>query len=239
LRLNKIFFALLFFTALCSNVFSQGAFLQLSLYDDSEFSVTLDNTSLSAGNYAEFDNVSPGEHILKVVRESANVPAEEDVIFNGKIKIPAGDSYAVIDEYNTFLIYKKKKYNYNRLTISGDGIKKCGTTGTEQKESEYVYDECKNNVMKKENFDDLRSEINNRNFEQSNITILKSALEKNFVSSEQLKELLGYFTFENNKLEIAKYSYKRVCDQKNFFKVYEAFTFDSSIEELKNYISGK
>jgi hypothetical protein len=222
-----------------SLTFSQGSYLQLSLYDDGDFSVTFDNVTLSAGNVAEFDNISPGEHSLKVVRESPNVPAQADVIFDGKIKIPAGDVYAVIDEYNSFLIYKKKKFNQDRYSYTGDFIRKCGTTGNEQKESEYVYDVCKNKVMKKDDFDDLRSDINNRNFESTNVTVVKSALDNNYVSSDQLKQLLGYFTFESNKLEVAKYAYKKVCDTNNFFKVYDSFNFDSSVEELKNYISKK
>jgi hypothetical protein len=236
---KRILFSLTFVILITSLTFSQGSYLQLSLYDDGDFSVTFDNVTLSAGNVAEFDNISPGEHSLKVVRESPNVPAQSDVIFDGKIKIPAGDVYAVIDEYNSFLIYKKKKFNQDRYSYTGDFIRKCGTTGNEQKESEYVYDVCKNKVMIKDDFDDLRSDINNRNFESTNVTVVKSALDNNYVSSDQLKQLLGYFTFESNKLEVAKYAYKKVCDTNNFFKVYDAFNFDSSVEELKNYISKK
>ena len=93
--------------------------------------------------------------------------------------------------------------------------------------------------MKKENFDDLRGSINNRSFEGSNVAVVKTAIDNNFFSAEQVRELMNYFTFEDTKLEIAKYSYKKVCDQKNFFKVYDAFDFETSITELKNYISGK
>jgi hypothetical protein len=236
--MKKIFIiaALLFIAA--AESYSQGAYLQLSLYDDGDFTVTFDDTRLTEGNLAEFDNVTPGEHYLRVVKTGINVPAQENVIYDGKIKLPAGDNYAVIDEYNAFIIYKKKPYATNRYVCSGDFIRKCGF-GSKEKESEYVTDECKNRVMKKADFDDLKSSIGNRSFESTNVTMLKSALENNFVSSEQLRELLGFFTFETNKLDVAKYAYKKVCDTKNFFKVYDAFTFDSSVEELKNYILGK
>lgn len=64
-KLLIILFALFIFSAVS---YSQSSYLQLSLFDDGNFSVTLDNTSLSQGNYAEFDNLPAGEHSLKVVR---------------------------------------------------------------------------------------------------------------------------------------------------------------------------
>ncbi len=236
--LKRIIFITVILLIVVCRSFSQGAYLQLSLFDDGDFNVTFDDVKLLDGNLAEFDNVTPGEHSLKVVRISANTPVQENVIFDGKIKIPAGDNYAVIDEYNAFNIFKKKTYGNNRYVCTGEFIRKCGH-GSKEKESEYSTDECKNRVMKKADFDDLKSSIGNRSFESTNTNILKSALENNYVSSEQLRELLMFFTFETSKLEVAKFAYKRVCDTKNFFKVYDAFTFDSSVEELKNYISGK
>ncbi len=228
-------FILIIFTFIS---YSQGSYLQLSLFDDGDFTVTFDDTRLGEGNLAEFDNFPPGEHYLRVVKIGVNVPAQENVIFEGKVKLPAGDVYAVIDEFNAFYIYKKKPYSYNRCVCTGDNIKK-NIYGFKEKESEYGTDECRGKLMKPEDFKDLKSSIGNRNFETSNVDVLKSALQKNYVSSEQLKELLGFFTFESNKLDVAKFAYKRVCDTKNFFKVYDAFGFDSSVEELKNYISGK
>ena len=56
--------------------FSQTSYLQLSLFDDMDFSVVFDNTEFSAGNFAEFDNLSAGEHSLKVIKAGINVPPQ-------------------------------------------------------------------------------------------------------------------------------------------------------------------
>lgn len=221
--------------------YSQSSYLQLSLFDDGNFTVTIDNTALGSGNYAEFDNLSAGEHALKVNRVNSDPNTQGDVVFDGKIKISSGsDLYAVIDEYNTFVVYKKKKYGYNRLIPLGEFVQKCGDDNTKKEKDQYSStDECRYKVMKKDDFSDLKKSVNNRNFESSNSAIIKTAIDNNYLTSDQVRELLGYFTFEDTKLDIAKYSYKKVCDTKNFFKVYDAFDFDSSITELKNYISGK
>lgn len=239
--LIKIFTAFAFLFLLAAQSFSQSSYLQLSLYDDEDFQVVFDNTELSSGNVAEFDNISAGEHYLKVVKEGPTVPAQADVVYDGKIKIPSGyDVYAVIDEYNAFIIYKKKKYSYNRFIPDGQFIRRCGEKHGNKEEVEYADNNvCKYKAIKKDDYKDLKGTINNLNFESSNMDILKSAIDNNYFTSEQLRELLGYFTFESNKLEIAKYAYKKICDTKNFFKVYDAFNFDASVTELKNYISGK
>lgn len=240
--LKKIMFAVFAFLLMVANANSQSSYLQLSLFDDGDFSVTFDNTTLGTGNYAEFDNVTAGEHTLKIMREGIKVPPQGEVIFDGKIKIPSGsDIYAVIDEYNTLVIYKKKAYAFNRLIPMGEFVRRCGNDGTkmDDKETYSSNDECKYKVMKKEDFSDLKGSVNNRTFESSNSAIVKTAIDNNYFTSEQVRELMRYFTFEDTKLEIAKYSYKKVCDVKNFFKVYDAFDFESSVTELKNYISGK
>lgn len=233
---------LLLFFSISSVIYSQSSYLQVSLFDDESFSITFDNTALGSGHYAEFDGISAGEHSLKIVRDGSEMSPQGNVLFDGKIKIPAGyDIYAVIDEFNSFLIYKKKKYGYSRMVPVGEFIKKCGSDGSNNniKIDNTTSDECRYKIMKKDDFDDLKKSVNNRNFESSNSAVVKTAIDNNILSSEQVKELLKFFTFEDTKLEIAKYSYKKVCDKNNFFKVYDAFDFESSITELKNYISGK
>lgn len=51
--------------------------------------------------------------------------------------------------------------------------------------------------------------------------------------------IIGSFTFEANKLEIAKKCYSQTYDIGNYFKVNDVFTLESSVEELNNYIESK
>lgn len=44
-------------------------------------------------------------------------------------------------------------------------------------------------------------------------------------------------TFEENKLTIAKYAYTKTADPNNYFQLNDAFTFESSIDELNAYIN--
>jgi hypothetical protein len=61
----------------------------------------------------------------------------------------------------------------------------------------------------------------------------------NCLFCSQVKEIMLLFSFEASKLEFAKFAYPYVFDQGNYFKLNDAFTFESSIEELNNFINGK
>lgn len=85
-------------------------------------------------------------------------------------------------------------------------------------------------------FSELKKTLQNESFEGTRLEILKSASEKNYFLSNQVYELLQIFNFDENKLEAAKTLYPRTVDKENFYKVYSAFTFSGSKEELKGWI---
>ena len=45
------------------------------------------------------------------------------------------------------------------------------------------------------------------------------------------------FSFEDSKLDFAKYCYGYTYDLGNYYMVNDAFDFESTIEELNNYIN--
>ena len=79
--------------------------------------------------------------------------------------------------------------------------------------------------------------IGNSSFEESKLTTAKSITTKNCLSSDQVVKICNLFSFEESKLVFAKHAYKRVTDQKNYFKVNDVFSFDSSKEELSKFVA--
>ena len=78
--------------------------------------------------------------------------------------------------------------------------------------------------------------VRRESFDDSRMAIAKAGIDQNFFTSNQAKTLLGVFSFEASKLEIAKYMYGKTTDPKNYFVVYNAFTFSKSKEELADYV---
>lgn len=95
---------------------------------------------------------------------------------------------------------------------------------------------CDNGRMPYEEFDDIKSSIDSKSFSDTKITVLKEAMPSRCISSIQVKEIIGLFSFESDKLTVAKYLYRFTTDKQNYYKVNDAFSFSSTIDELKEYI---
>lgn len=88
------------------------------------------------------------------------------------------------------------------------------------------------------NFASAKKSISSKSFADSKMTVAKQIADNNCLSAQQIKEIANLFDFEDDKLVFAKYAYNRCVDQNNYFKVNEAFQFDSSVDELNDFING-
>jgi hypothetical protein len=87
-------------------------------------------------------------------------------------------------------------------------------------------------------FQSAKNSISSKSFDDTRLTIAKQVTSANCLFSSQVKEIMLLFSFEATKLDFAKYAYNYVYDQGNYFKLNDAFTFESSIDELNSYING-
>lgn len=87
-------------------------------------------------------------------------------------------------------------------------------------------------------FENVKQSIASKTFEDSKLTIAKQVISSNCLLSGQVKEIMLLFTFEETRLELAKFAYGHTFDIGNFFMLNDAFTFESSIDELNQYING-
>jgi hypothetical protein len=93
-----------------------------------------------------------------------------------------------------------------------------------------------NRVMNATSFDQFEQTLRNENFENTRLTMAKQVITNNFFSTAQIKTLLGLFTFESNKLELAKYALTYTVDKGNYFTLANEFTFSSNKEALMRHI---
>lgn len=91
--------------------------------------------------------------------------------------------------------------------------------------------------MSPADFNRAKGSISSQSFEDSKLTIAKQIATNNCMLSDQVKEIMNIFTFEETKLEFAKFAYGRTHDLGNYYIVNDAFTFSTSIDELNSYIS--
>jgi len=232
--MKKIIFtlalSLIIFSASANRGFSE---LNLKLYDNSVFFVILDNVTYNyyTSSY-NFENMEPGNHFISVTRQQPvgfyNTPV---TLFSGWINIPVNMKiFSMINMYGGYMVISQAP-----LSGPDDGSYNNDSYNQGYDVNYFDYSPC----MSEPSFISLLSMINNETFESSKIDIAKQAINSNFMTSAQVLQLLKCFTFESSKLEIAKLAYSKVIDKENFFMVNDAFTFDSSIDELNKYISSQ
>jgi len=97
------------------------------------------------------------------------------------------------------------------------------------------YDDNLGRSMSSHDFSQAKESLRKEWFENTRMTTAKQIIDRNNFTSQQVKELMLLFTFENNRLDIAKYGYGKTVDKGNYFVVNDAFTFNSK-EKLNEYI---
>jgi len=90
--------------------------------------------------------------------------------------------------------------------------------------------------MDKGDFDQFKQSLSSKNFEDSKLTLAKQVAETNCLTCSQIREILTLFSYESTRLEFAKWVFPKVYDPGNYFKLNDAFKFESSVEELDQYI---
>jgi hypothetical protein len=88
-------------------------------------------------------------------------------------------------------------------------------------------------------FSEAKASIESKGFEESKMTLARQIGDGHCFSTMQVKGIMGLFGFEETKLEFAKYAYDHTHDIGNYYKVNDAFSFESSIDELNQYIKGR
>ncbi len=88
-------------------------------------------------------------------------------------------------------------------------------------------------------FNKAKSSISGKSFADDKKTTARQILRSNCMSTDQIIEVMGLFSFEDDKLDFAKMAYERCSDAENYWKLNDAFTFSASIEELDEYLQGK
>jgi len=88
-------------------------------------------------------------------------------------------------------------------------------------------------------FADAKRSIDSKTFEDSKLTVAKQITGANCLTADQVRSVMSGFTFEETKLDYAKFAYNKTYDIGNYYKLNDGFQFESSIDELNDYINGR
>ncbi len=85
-------------------------------------------------------------------------------------------------------------------------------------------------------FAGVLSAVEKESFSSGKLERLEDATVDRWYTSAQVRRMLDLFSFDNDKVEAAVVMHPRVVDMENWFRVHDAFTFDSSKDELRKRV---
>lgn len=110
------------------------------------------------------------------------------------------------------------------------------TTGVGAHTDVVVLEDVDCYAMTNADFSQALSAIKSKTFSDSKLTLAKQVTRGNCLTAAQILNITKLFDYESTKLEYAKFAYPLCYNPENYWKVNDAFEFESTIEELNEYI---
>ncbi len=193
------------------------------------------NNSITVGYMGE------GYHQVKIFRDSRKngngFGRREEVVYNGSIVLKRGfHTDITINRFGKVMIDERRIDRNDDWYQEEDDVYDNNDHGYDNGNGNGGWNGGYANVMQAREFETLKESLRKEWFESNRLQSVKFIIDKNNFTTQQVKELIMLFVFENNKLEIAKYAYPKTVDKKNYYQVNEVLTFNSSKDELAKYI---
>jgi len=220
------------FISFFGSAYSTPSVLNVRLQSNRPFTVQFDNQRFEVPdvNYS-IRGIEPGNHFLTISRTRvfAGYPfPQRYVVFAGYVNIPCAS------------VVQSIVRSYDRIDfVRIDPIFQAPPIQPQfQFQQPVLYSEYNPVVPMCENdFIGISSMLRQQAFESSRFEIARKVLAQKNLSTDQVVSLMQLFDFDSTRLAFAKFAYSRTIDRGNYYKTFTALDFDSSVQELSNYIA--
>jgi len=194
----------------------------------------------------------PREEVIYAIRATLKDGYDFDIVVNrfGKVLIderridPNDDWYDDDDDYydhdDRNNDHRNRDWDNNRHDGNNDDHYDNRNNGNNDDRYDNRNDrndrDYRNYEMSDADFNQAKESLRKEWFENTRLSTAKQIIDRNYFTSRQVKDLMLLFTFENNRLDIAKYAYNKVVDKRNFFIVNDALSMTSNKEKLNEFI---
>jgi hypothetical protein len=90
-----------------------------------------------------------------------------------------------------------------------------------------------------DDFEQLKASLIAVQYETKRMDTIKTLVAGKRFATSQVSQLMDLFTFESNKLDVAKLLYDRTVDKYNYGRLASNFNFDARKEDFKKFMAGK
>jgi hypothetical protein len=246
-------------SALVVNAFTSNRFKVVLDYNNEYQS----NNSNGYGNTVNVGSLLTGNHTVTIYELKRNFFGGErqQQIYNAVLFFKPGiETMITIDNGGQIAITEKQLFNNNGGYNNGNG----GTCGNgngygygkrkhKRNGRNYDWDDDRrgggyNNYpgggggygygqqMSDFDFNNMKQFVRKEAFDDRRMNIVRQAAGRSNFSTAQVRDLMGIFSFDEGKLDLAKYLYNNTIDRNNYYQLSDALTFASSKDALLEYI---
>lgn len=189
------------------------------------------------------NNIPPGMHRIQVVEVRTNRYGEQThtTVYNGNIDVrPSVYMDARVDEYRGISIHD----THVPCDQAGTAPQANGTMDNTSASSSQPVQAAPPapaipDHMSDADFKKLVATITASKYETKKLDTLNASITGAALATDQVRQLMNLFSFESNKLTVAKLLYDHTVDQQNYSKLAAGFNFQANKDAFEKFLSGK
>ena len=184
-------------------------------------------------------NINSGYHSIKIFRLSNDRNRSQFNLRNNRYELVYNTNLYLKPMYHTDITINRFGKAFVDEQLSGNGYYEEAEDDWGVDNNDRYYDNYNRKAMEHSAFQQFKQSCEKEPFDNTKMRIAKQFMPMNNFNTEQVKELVGIFSFENNKLDMAKYAYDYTVDKGNYYVVNDAFSFNNSKDALMDYIKNR
>ena len=205
-------------------------------------------------NNLTITNLSPGLHRIQILRYNTNGYGYSNGIlaYRGNINVQPGYIYYItvfnqaIDVEENCCIDDYGHWNHNDHWFDPAPVDNWNNN-QQWNQHQYPYPQPPTHHNAWNNYHgnlthgryiEIINQMRSISFETSKNTFANTVIQDVRLNTDQMMGILNEFSFESTKLKFAKENYTRISDPRNYFRVANIFTFQSSKDDLMRFING-
>lgn len=88
-------------------------------------------------------------------------------------------------------------------------------------------------------FNERLGAVKKLSFDDERLAKAKQVFDDEYMTTNQVMEVVKLFSFDGARVDFAKWMYKRTMDKKNYYKIDDLLTFGSSKDDLNKFIKNQ
>lgn len=215
--------------------------LSITVIGHQNIQILVDNNRYEGEeNSIVLNNLRPGSHTIKVYSNGQKRTIwgrrnSSQLIYSSTVYVRPGYLTSVrIDRYGKAQVDERAIGSNRRNDDWNDD--RYGNRNDRKNRGYENRDNYKGRAVNEQTFSSLMQTLRREYSENSRVVLAKQIIDRNYFTTSQVKYMLQLFPFEHHKLDLAKYAYRNTTDQRNYYSLFDVFTYNNSKDELEDYI---